>query len=316
MTIDYVEQHFASVSSAEEFDAMAHCVINFQTTHCPVYGRFAASHRYLPVSAFRHAPITSFPVEDAERVFVSSGTGSEQRRSKHWVRHLSVYERAVVTHFEYVAGPGPHTILAHLPRYATESSLVCMAELLIKRVGDEYSGIFLRDLHLFECAVARGQPFLLLGAAFGLLDLIDDRQWMLPHGSRVIETGGMKTHRRHLTRSELHARLGGGFGVAQEQVWSEYGMCELFSQAYACGGDVYFPPPWVRYSVRDPDTMQRLAEGDPGVLAVVDLANLYSVSCLLTEDVAVKRGEGFEVLGRLPQAAMRGCNLLLEDALS
>ena len=52
-----------------------------------------------------------------------------------------------------------------------------------------------------------------------------------------------------------------------------------------------------------------------GVLAVVDLANCYTVSALLTEDRAVQRDAGFEVLGRLSQAELRGCNFLLEKSL-
>ena len=316
MIIDYVEHHFTRVASAEEFDAMAACVIDYQIAHCPVYRKFAEAYRYLPVAALKYAPIATFPVKDAERVFLSSGTGDGQSRSRHLVRRLSVYERSVVSHYRQVVGPDAHTILAHLPHYASESSLVCMAEILIERCGDEYSGFFLRDLSGIERAVERGRPLVLLGAAFGLLDLLEKHRWNLPEGSRIIETGGMKTHRRQIGRSQLHARLGDGFGLPEEQILSEYGMCELLSQAYACGGVVYYPPPWMRFSVRDPETSERLEEGVPGALAVVDLANLYSVSCLLTEDLAIQRGEGFEVVGRLPQSALRGCNFLLEGAMS
>ena len=316
VTIDHVEQHFTAVSSAEEFNAMAACVIDYQITHCSVYRKFAESHLYLPVSAFRHVPITSFPTEEAERVFVSSGTGQGQPRSRHWIRRLSVYERSVITCFERIAGTGPYTILVHLPEYAKESSLVYMARLLIERMGDEHSNFFLHDYSLLDDAVDRCRPVILLGAAFGLLELIDGRRWILPDDSLIIETGGMKTYRRHMVRSELHACLSEGFGLAVGQVWSEYGMCELSSQAYACGGEVFYPAPWLRCSVRDPSSLLRVKQGTPGVLAVVDLANMYSVSCLLTEDLAVQCGGGFEVLGRLPQSALRGCNFLLEDALT
>ena len=90
-------------------------------------------------------------------------------------------------------------------------------------------------------------------------------------------------------------------------------MCELLSQAYTRGGSVYFPPPWMRFAVVDPiDPASERPEGVPGALAVVDLANVYSASWILTEDIAVRRGDGFEVLGRLRGADLRGCNFLVE----
>jgi hypothetical protein len=48
------------------------------------------------------------------------------------------------------------------------------------------------------------------------------------------------------------------------------------------------------------------------VLAVLDLANIDSVAAILTEDRAVARDGGFEVLGRLTGAELRGCKFLLE----
>ena len=313
MTLEFVERNFHRVASPEEFGAMERCVASYQREHCAVYGQFAEAGRHLPVAAFKHAPVVTFPAEEAERVFESSGTGRGPR-SRHWVRRLAVYERAVSVHFEQVFGPGPHTILAHLPRYQEASSLVYMMDLLIRRHGDEHSGFFLEDTSMPERAVREGGSVLLFGAAFGLLDLVDEGAFTLPREARIIETGGMKTYRRQMTRAGLHRRLAEGFGLPADGIWSEYGMCELLSQAYTRGGAVFYPPAWMRFRVLDPFTLDECAEGVPGALAVFDLANLYSVSALLTEDLAVQRGEGFEILGRLPQSELRGCNFLVESA--
>ena len=56
-----------------------------------------------------------------------------------------------------------------------------------------------------------------------------------------------------------------------------------------------------------------LVEGEPGILAIYDLANLHSVSAILTEDVGIKVGNGFEVIGRLSGADLRGCNFLVRS---
>ena len=75
----------------------------------------------------------------------------------------------------------------------------------------------------------------------------------------------------------------------KDQVWSEYGMCELLSQAYAEGGPVYTPPPWMRVQAVDPyDPRQILPDGQPGLLAITDLANIHTVSSILTEDLGVR----------------------------
>ena len=332
MTIETVERAFHRMPSGEPeaFDRMAEAVLAFQRAHNPVYARYCASTPagrgwrqapYLPVAAFKHQPLTTFPPEEAELVFQSSGTGSRVP-STHHVRHAAVYERAFSTHFERVFGAGPFTMVAHLPHYAERggrSSLLYMVEHLIDRYGDAAGGLFLEDRSVLERACrhseATGTPLILFGAAFGLLDLLEEGVGPLPPSARVIETGGMKTYRRAITRADLHQRLSDGFGLPVSQIWSEYGMCELLSQCYTRGGPVFFPPPWMRFRIVDPERPDRdLPEGVPGALAVFDLANLYSAAALLTEDRAVQRGQGFEVLGRLRHAALRGCNFLLESA--
>ena len=324
MTIEEVARHFTELTldRPDRFEEMAGAVYAFQRAHNRVYGLYCTNQHipYLPVEAFKRAALTCFPSEEAECVFESSGTG-QSVSSKHYVRRLAVYEKAVGVHFEAVFGTGPFTLAAHLPHYAERgqaSSLLYMVDYLIRRYGDDHSGFFLDDRTLLERAVAHSRaeatPLLLFGAAFGLLDLIEDADVPLPATARVMETGGMKTYRRAISRGELHRRLAEGFGVPETQVWSEYGMCELMSQCYTRGGPVFFPPPWMRFRIVDPEHPDReMPEGRPGVLAVFDLANLYSVSALLTEDRAVRRGEGFEVLGRFSQAELRGCNFLVES---
>ena len=122
----------------------------------------------------------------------------------------------------------------------------------------------------------------------------------------------MKTHRREITRATLYRRLREGFGDAS--VRSEYGMCELLSSCYSRGDGIFHPPPWMRFRVVDPACpFESLEEGREGALAVLDLANVYSASAVLTQDRAVRRGDGFEVLGRLEHAELRGCNFLLDN---
>ena len=283
-------------------------------------GRADSLPIFLPVEAFGHARIATFPPEPGERVFLSSRTGSGTP-SRHAMHDLSTYERSLLVHFGQVFGRGPFLFACCLPGYVEQgstSSLLYMVECLIEQFGMEASGSFLGAPAKLRQMAARsldeGVPLVIFGAAFGLLDFLDGESCPLPQGSLVIETGGMKTHRREIARADLHRRLAAGFGIAEEAVYSEYGMCELSSQCYTRGGSRFYPPPWMRVWIVDPAwPFEPLPEGQPGALAVLDLANLYSASALLTQDRAVRRGDGFEVLGRLEGADLRGCNFLLED---
>ncbi len=316
MSIEDVEAGFTSLGAEDvsAFETMSHVVQAYQREHCPAYARFGLD--YLPVAAFKHVSLTTFVPDQAERVFKSSGTG-RTKQSVHYVRCLKVYERAVCTHFERAIGCGPFVLLAHLPGYMQhreQSSLICMLDILIRKYGTDGSGFFLNDPGLLARAITHSKaPILLFGSAFGLLNRAEENIWALPPGARIIETGGVKTYRQEISRGDLHAKLAAGFKIPERNVLSEYGMCELLSQAYTRGGLEFYPPPWMRVHVMDPDRPERpVPEGTLGVLAFFDLANLYTVSGLLTEDLGVQRGAGFEVVGRLSGSALRGCNFLLE----
>jgi hypothetical protein len=314
------------------FLALERKVTAFQRVHCAFFDRYCRSAKltrpYLPVEAFGLNAVSTFPVSEAEAVFISSGTG-DGRRSRHYVRDLELYAESVRRSFTMFLGNDRRTILAHLPGYAggrdtsseTEvSSLVQMARVLVEDVGRAGSGFFLDDPDILLRATSGSNdrpPLVLLGVAFGLLDLLE-QGLKIKLGPRdiVMETGGMKTHRRHVARKELHRLLSDGFGVEPRQVWSEYGMCELMSQFYMQGRSGFACAPWVRFWIVNPENpAEPVKSGEPGRLAVVDLANVYTVSTLLTSDLAVATNGGFEVLGRLDAAQLRGCNFLVEQAI-
>ena len=48
----------------------------------------------------------------------------------------------------------------------------------------------------------------------------------------------------------------------------------------------------------------------PGLIRIWDLANLWSMVCIQTEDLGVRRSDGFELIGRAQLAEPRGCSLM------
>jgi len=176
---------------------------------------------------------------------------------------------------------------------------------------------------------------LLLGTAFSFVHLLDfltekNLHFDLPAGSRVMETGGYKNRSRTMPKKELHALISEHLGIPPENIVCEYGMSELSSQAYDnvtsgmwhVTGDLsasrhsspvtrhFHFPPWARAQIISPETGREVAEGEAGLIRVFDLANVFSVMAIQTEDLAIRRGDGFELIGRAPFTEPRGCSLM------
>ena len=73
---------------------------------------------------------------------------------------------------------------------------------------------------------------------------------------------------------------------------------------------LFYLPPWVRAQVISPETGREVSEGETGLIRVFDLANVFSVMAIQTEDLGVRRGDGFELIGRAVLAEARGCSLM------
>ena len=193
-----------------------------------------------------------------------------------------------------------------------------MADRLINESGHPESGYYLYDYdRLFDTLAElrrRGQKTLLLGVAFALLDFTEKYMMEGPNASwlTVMETGGMKGRREELSREELHRRLSSGFGLSA--IHSEYGMCELLSQAYSSGDGIFRTPAWMKVIIRDiNDPFRESAPGERGIIHIIDLANRNSCSFIETEDTGRAWTDGsFTIEGRLQGSERRGCNMLLE----
>ena len=312
------------------FEAGVQAVYAFQTAHNPLLARYlqllgqvpgATSFklqdlRFLPISFFK-TQVVQTGAWEPETEFSSSGT-TGQTPSRHLVRDLDLYLENTRRGFaRFYGDPSDWAILALLPSYLERggSSLVAMADHFIQISRHPESGFFLKDHESLKDRIdackSKGYKTLLLGVSYALLDFAAQYPMELS-GVTVMETGGMKGRRREMTRPELHAALQAAFG--QSVIHSEYGMTELFSQAYASGGTRFYPAPTMRVMATElNDPFCLVAPGKTGILNIIDLANLDSCSFIQTEDLGRVYPDGsFEVLGRADTAEMRGCNLMVE----
>jgi hypothetical protein len=152
------------------------------------------------------------------------------------------------------------------------------------------------------------------GTAFSFVHLLDyladrDLRFELPPGSCALETGGYKGRSRSLRKEALHVLISQRLGIAPSHIVCEYGMSELSSQAYDLEGIFHFPP-WARVQIVSPETGCEVSEGETGLIRALDLANVYSVMAIQTEDLGIRRGDGFTLVGRAALVEPRGCSLL------
>lgn len=305
-------------------------LFHFQATNNPIYREYIAhlgvdpravrtisDIPFLPISFFKEHRIKTGAWE-AQTTFTSSGTTGETT-SVHEVKSLDFYLANAVRCFECFFGDiGKYHFFALLPSYLERqgSSLVAMMDYFIQKSRSRYSGFYLHDTEkllrdIAECAADKGKKTVLWGVSFALMDLAERYSPDLRH-CLIFETGGMKGRRREIIRPELHARLAEAFGV--DRIFSEYGMTELFSQAYTKGGNRFFCPPGMRILVRDiTDPMEKGLLNATGGINVIDFANVDSIAFIETEDLGRVYEDGsFEVMGRLDNSDVRGCNLMVE----
>jgi phenylacetate-coenzyme A ligase PaaK-like adenylate-forming protein len=312
--------------TTEAFDRLAMDIFQYQAVANPVFHRFLnllrkdplEIHHWsqipaLPVSFFKNYPVKTGDWSETT-VFSSSGT-TGQIPSQHFVRDARVYLDNTLRGFSAFYGdPADWTILALLPNYLERSgsSLVAMADYFIQRSKFPESGFFLHnfdDLYQTLTNLRDRNNVLLLGVSFALLDFGEKYPMDLSNVT-IMETGGMKGRRKELTRNELHDALKTMFHT--NNIHSEYGMTEMFSQGYAMGGEIFRPCPTLRmFTTEINDPLSPTPQGRSGVLNIIDLANIDSCSFIATEDIGRVFNDGsFSVLGRLDAAEMRGCNLM------
>ncbi len=322
-------EEFFRIGDENTFRELALKVFRYQAVETDVYAAYLKQLGRDPQKVQLLEEIPFLPVEffkthrvicrgrEPELVFESSGT-SEMTPSLHPVADASLYRQSFTEGFRRFYGdPGRYCILALLPSYLERkgSSLVYMAEHLIRLSGHPDSGFYLDDLEGLSSVLGRRNsdrhPTLLVGVSFALLDLAERYPMALGSNIQLMETGGMKGRRKELVREELHGILKEAFGLGQ--VHSEYGMTELLSQAYSAGGGIFRTPPWMRVMARDAsDPLTVHPRGGSGGLNIIDLANLHSCSFIATGDLGNVYEDGsFEVLGRFDHAEVRGCNLLV-----
>jgi hypothetical protein len=327
--------------SPAERDTLIEDLSAWQASRIPEYARLSRRGDWpaaLPTDVFRFRRIAAHPEASDLRVFLSSGTTSSDR-SVHAYRDLRLYDRAARAAARHMLFPDIDRItmvmLAPHEDQAPDSSLDYMIARFAEWFGERATWVWRGgglDLDALQAALREAEssntPVALLGTSFAFVhaeDGLGDARFSLPRGSRVMQTGGYKGRSREVEPEELLQSISGRYGIPEPWVINEFGATELSSQMYdttlrasvtgANGPRRLWVPPWMRATPVDPDSLEPV-EGDAvGLLRLDDCANLDSVCCIQTADLARRVEDGIVVLGRAPGAVPRGCSLAADQAL-
>lgn len=315
------------IQSDQEFNDISLRIFRYQYLNNTVYRDYidalgfpvkTISHfsqvPFLPIEFFKTHRVSCSGSTKADIVFTSSGTTGLEK-SNHFISDIRLYEESFTSCFKlFFDEPDQYLIIALLPSYLEQqnSSLVYMADKLIKSTGHPQSGFYLKHGAKLQKVIEHAdRKVILLGVTYALLDYAEGHPFEKPD-LVIMETGGMKGRRKEIIREEVHQILCSAFHVPA--IYSEYGMTELLSQAYSLGSGLFCTPPWMKVLARDPnDPLSLVGTGKTGGLNIIDLANLHSCSFIATQDLGKIRSDGcFEVLGRFDMSDIRGCNLMME----
>jgi hypothetical protein len=336
----------------ERFESVALDVFRYQFERIAPYRNYCLSQGVTaqtvksldcvpPIStvSFKYAELRNGPVE---RVFMTSGTSvGRDERGRHFVPRLDVYRASAMAHIARMLFPDQrrmpilaiHPVAQRMP----ESSLGQMISWCVEDFGTERSvctstaqGLEIeRACEFLRVAERAAEPVCILGttaAAAALFETLEAAATpvKLPAMSRLMDTGGAKGQANPLDAAGVVAMAQRWLGIEPSMVINEYGMTEMCSQFYDAtrfnsvheeppGKRMKIGPAWLRATARDPVTLAPLPAGRVGLMSYFDLANVGSVSALLTEDLGSVERDGIRLVGRAPASEARGCALGIEQ---
>ncbi len=326
MTKTQILEQLFSVND-KKFKELALAVFHYQYAHNKVYHQYVdlvqkdistiqsiTQIPFLPIQFFKSHRVLCDDTNVNLPYFESSGTAG-QITSKHYIVDYTPYQSSFRKGFQHFFGHiKDYVILGLLPSYLerNHSSLVFMVQDLIQQSQHPLSGFYLHNhAELFQVLTQlekEKKQALLFGVTFALLDFAEKYPLKLS-SVKVIETGGMKGRREEMTRHEVHQLLAQSFST--QSIYSEYGMTELFSQAYSLSDELFQSPSWMKILSRDLNDPLEVNNTGKGGINCIDLANINTCSFIATEDMGeVYENGSFTIQGRIDHSELRGCSLM------
>jgi len=302
---------------------------------------------FLPIRCFRLANVSRFaePEQghhgDWKKEFLSSGsTNSLRARHRMADQGLAAYRAStcegLVAVEKYFGIPATTPILSLVPSHEVwpDSSLAAMLSFW-REAGfavhfidlEQGAGDLESQMSELQTSANRFQEFILFGTSLHHLQIA---QWQknVRNGQPFIDakrvwcfdTGGTKGRTQSISQDTLHSSMRSWFKEGcRVSLLSEYGMCELSSQAYSLDEphlQTFRCAPNLKVLAVSPELDRVLPCGEKGFLGFIDFANVDSWPCLISEDLGTTletENDIFNLEGRAPDATIKGCSLNVRE---
>lgn len=288
---------------------------------------------FLPVSMFKEYSLKSVADNDVHKVLTSSGTSGQAVSKIYLDSETATLQGKALSHImSHVLGPKrlPMLIIDHagVVKNRTEFSARGAGILGMMTFGRDHTFALDENLKPQVEVVKnflekhKGTPKLIFGFTFvvwlslmenDLLRGMDFSQSILVHSG-----GWKKLLDKAVSNQVFRKKMSEHLGI--ERIYNFYGMVEQVGSVFVEANDGFlYPPSFADVIIRDPYTFEELPNGKPGIIQVVSLLpKSYPGHSLLTEDLGVihsvdsgvegRYGKAFSVIGRVPQAELRGCS--------
>ena len=280
---------------------------------------------FLPIEYLKWWPERYVP--HAVKVFKSSGTGKTSRSASRFSDEgLTRYEAACVAGFRAALGHFNLNLndtrgISLIPSHVEwpDSSLAHMLSTLARHCNVAFLKSDQLQQYLYTTR-ADERPLWLFATNYQWLSMsAAGQRFTLPASAIVFETGGSKGLSEEYSIADVKRRIAALLSIPTAQVVSEYGMCELASQAYDlanfAGHPTYRFDHGVKLQVSD-ERDQLHSEGR-GCLVIHDPHRIDLPQPLRTQDdVTLFPDQSFVLHGRLLGAPIKGCSLSTADLVA
>jgi hypothetical protein len=337
------------------YNELALKLFQYQFKHNKAYKKFCQARKRtpltvkrwidippMPIQGYKELTLSCEPIEEAEAIFMTSGTTNPEAKGKNYHPDLTVWDASMKGPFKRFVVPDCEKmtifVLSPAEDLNQNSSLSRYLSNAVSYFGTENSEFFFSEEGLnFERLVSqlkrceeKREPVMLMGASFAyvhILDYLKEKQikFQLPEKSRIFDTGGFKGQSREVDMEQLYTEFQTYFQIGRDKCINMYGMTELSSQIYdQTIVSSYLHPsvihdkaaaPWIKTVILNTETLEPVQEGEKGVIAHYDLANWNSCLALLTEDLGYQTENGFVLLGRIKDSEARGCSIAVDQLI-
>ena len=288
---------------------------------------------FLPIRCFRdfdlHATYNPEKPDPSFKIFLSSGsTGNKRAHHIFSPEALQRYTQETVKGFEnFLLNNGlskSTPVISFVPpaKEWPTSSLAGMLEMFAQNGFqiiycdiDSNPKNFLQSLSKIEV----NSQVLLFGTTFHHLGLMksltadDTKPLFQKYSLSIVDTGGTKGRTEAIPLADCIQLFQDFYASQKFQFLSEYGMCELSSQAWSL--KPIHDSSFICHNTMVPlaisvDKKTALPHGEKGYIAFIDSINEESWGAIITEDIGHTINDfSFYLNGRGPDSSIKGCSL-------